>query len=470
MKRFELFFAFILLPLDAAMIVLSFVLAYYFRANLDLSQDFLNIKIMEYLKYAIIILPFWITLLALNGLYQIKTPLGILRRFARIFIASSTAMLLLTVTIFFARSLFFSRLVLIFTWFSSILFLYVGRSVILSIKKLLNHYGFGLRRILIVGSNKTSGKIIELYLNNPALGYKVAGLVGPEKQSQVKLLGSLSQAEEIIKKSTVNEVLLTDISIPRKELLLIMQACYDKNILFKYVPDLYSMMTANFVPGLIGSMPVMEMRATQLDGWGRIIKRIIDVIFSLLLILFFSPFLVLIALLVKLSSPGPIFFKHDRVGRNGKIFKFYKFRSMYTEKCDWEQKGLWTTANDEKTRITPWGKILRKTNLDELPQLFSILKGDMSFVGPRPEQPKLVDKFEKEIPDYFLRHRVKVGLTSWASVNGLKGDTSIEERVKYDIYYIENWSLWFDLKILLKTVWLVFYEAIAGKYEYRSRP
>lgn len=179
--------------------------------------------------------------------------------------------------------------------------------------------------------------------------------------------------------------------------------------------------------------------------------------------------MILIVIVQKLMSKGPILYSQNRVGRDGNIFRFYKFRSMYVDKCDYSKEGKnWTTKKDDTTRVTPIGKLLRKSNLDELPQLFNIVNGDMSMVGPRPELPKWVEKFGKQYPDYFKRHRVKSGLTGWAAVNGLKGDTSISERARYDIFYIENWSLLFDIKIIIRTVWLVLYELIVGKYEYRS--
>jgi lipopolysaccharide/colanic/teichoic acid biosynthesis glycosyltransferase len=192
-------------------------------------------------------------------------------------------------------------------------------------------------------------------------------------------------------------------------------------------------------------------------------------IFSAIALLVLSPLFIVVATVQKLTSKGPIFYGHKRVGRDGAIFTIYKFRSMYLDKCDFTAGSKWTTKEDEKSRITPFGKFLRKSNIDELPQFWNILIGNMSVVGPRPEQPKFVEKFNKEIPDYFKRHRVKSGLTGWAQVNGLKGDTSIAERVRYDTFYIENWSLWFDFKIIIKTIWLVLYEIFIGKYEYSAR-
>jgi exopolysaccharide biosynthesis polyprenyl glycosylphosphotransferase len=190
-----------------------------------------------------------------------------------------------------------------------------------------------------------------------------------------------------------------------------------------------------------------------------------DFILALTLLTVLSPLFLLIAIIQKATTKGPVLYSHERIGRDKKRFILYKFRSMF-HLSETKENRYWTEEND--SRITPFGNILRKTNLDELPQLYNILKGDMSFVGPRPEQPKFVEEFSKEIPNYPNRHRVKSGLTGWAQVNGLKGDTSISERVRYDIYYVENWSIWLDLKIIALTVWILFYELVKGKYEYST--
>lgn len=241
--------------------------------------------------------------------------------------------------------------------------------------------------------------------------------------------------------------------------------CADINISIKYAPILAPGIAIKAHPFQLGPIQMLEVKTTPMDGWGRIIKRFLDIIFSLLLLILFLPVFLVISVIQKITSPGPILYSHQRVGRDGRKFILYKFRSMYHMSEKLENK-YWTEKQDN--RITPFGNILRKSNLDELPQLYNILCGDMSFVGPRPEQPKFVEEFSKEIPNYPNRHRVKSGLTGWAQVNGLKGDTSISERVRYDIFYVENWSIGLDIKIIFMTIWMVIYELIKGKYEYSS--
>jgi exopolysaccharide biosynthesis polyprenyl glycosylphosphotransferase len=473
MKKLQLIFSFILLPLDILMVLLAFVAAFYLRERLEITPLVGDFGLRDYMKLAIYLIPAWVLFFSTNNLYSVKRQLsGVLAEFYRIFIASSTSILILIVVIFLTHSLFFSRIILVFTWLCAILFVFAGRLIWRAIQDRMFRKGIGLRNILAVGNSAGIEAIAREISQKYGLGYKLIGIVtdSEESKSELKYLGKMSELNAIVKKYKIDDVILSESSMPKRKIAEILEICDENSVTLKYLPDIYSLMTYNFYPSLIGTIPVMEAKTMPLDGWGRIIKRLIDIIFSLLAIVILSPILLLIALLIKLTSKGPVLFIHRRVGRDEKEFKFYKFRSMYCDKCDWGETGVWTTANDEKTRITAFGKFIRKTNLDELPQLFNILKGDMSFVGPRPELPKLVEKFEGEIPEYFRRHRVKTGLTGWAQVNGLKGDSSIEDRVKYDIYYIENWSLWFDLKIIIKTVGMVLYEVFNGKFEYSTGP
>ena len=471
MKRSELFFTFILLPIDIAMFVFSFVLAYYFRSHLE-APFLTDASLNTYIQYSLFLIPALILFFSLNGLYNRRNYTGYWSEFYKVGVSVSTTIFILIVVIFLSKSLFFSRLILVFTWVLALIMISFGRVMLRAIERYFLRYGIGVRNVLLIGNNDFSEKIASELKKQVNSSYKLIGVVTTEAESvsSLKVLGDIDNILVLLKKYNIDEVVLTDKSISSHKLMELIQTCEDNKIDFKYVPDLFGMMTSSFRPSLIGSTSVMELKTIPLDGWGRIIKRIFDIIFASILLIIVSPVLLIIAVLVKLSSPGPVFYRHERIGRDEKNFTFYKFRSMYLDKCDYDGGVKWTTKEDEKTRITPIGLIIRKTNLDELPQLWNILVGNMSFVGPRPELPKLVEKFEKEIPDYFRRHKVKSGLTGWAQVNGLKGDTSIKERVRYDIYYIENWSLLFDFKILLKTIGLIVYETLRGKYEYRTRP
>lgn len=470
MKKINLFFAFILLPVDIAAIIAAFVLAYYFRMDLGVVPAFNDIGLREYLRYSIYLMPIWILLLALNKLYYVKSAANFWNEVYRIFSASSTAMLFLIVEIFATKSDFFSRLILVFTWVISVITISLGRLVIKLIRRYFFRYGVGRLNILLIGDNSTTESVIYHLANSSNSAYKVSGILtsdGEPSKYGLRVLGTYSELETKLKSFKIDEVILTDIDISKSKLMTIIQTCTDMGITFKYIPDTFSLMSLNVSPTLIGTMPVMELKSVAIEGWGRIAKRIFDLIFSLLLLILLSPLFLVIAILVKITSSGPVIYNQERIGRDEEKFYCHKFRSMVVGA---NKKQDWTTEDKSEELITPIGKFLRKTNLDEIPQFWDIFVGKMSFVGPRPEQPKYVEKFEHEIPEYFRRHRVKAGLTGWAQVNGLKGDTSISERVRYDMYYIENWTLWFDFKIIIKTIWLLLYEVVRGKYEYSTSP
>ena len=473
MKKIDLFFAFVLLPVDVAMIVVAFILAYYLRIDLESVPALSDIGLNAYLHYCLYLLPFWLALNAIGGLYNIKANRGLFSEVYRIINAASTSMIFLIVAIFLTKTEFFSRLILAFTWGISILTLIFGRLVIKLIQRNLLNYGIGRSNVVLIGDNSISESVVSHLSSYNNKAYKILGVLNSEADNSkfgLKILGAIDELEDKIRQYKIDEVVLTDPNLSKTRIMKLIQICADNKVVFKYIPDTFSLMTLNVSSETIGSMPVMQLKSIPLDGWGRIVKRVVDAIWASIAFIVALPFMIVVALLVKLTSKGPILYAHERVGRDEKIFKFYKFRSMYLEKCDFKGGVQWTKKEDEETRITPVGKFIRKTNLDELPQLWNIVKGDMSLVGPRPELPKHVERFENEIPDYFRRHKVKVGLTGWAQVNGLKGDTSIKERVRYDIYYIENWSLWFDFKIIIKTIGLIIDEIFAGKSEYRSRP
>lgn len=460
MKKSELYILFLKLPIDIAMIVASFVIAYFFRLNLELAPMFsADFSVFDYLLYGLYILPVWILVFALGGLYSGDDG-GAFKTFSKIIAYNSTAILFLSSIIFFTKNEFFSRLVLIFIWAISIILVTFGRVLIKSFRDYLYKKGIGVSRVLIVGKGEIASFLSREIRSNISFGKRVVKKISPDVLGDIALLVRDKNIDElIIAGSNLSDELLTDI----------LNISRDNKIKLLVVPSILAFSPLGFSELSIGSTPTLEIQTNPLEGWGRIIKRIFDFIFSIFLILVLAPLFLLLAIIQKITSKGPIFFSHERVGRDGKTFPIYKFRSMYIDKCDFSKEGKkWTTKKDNTERITPFGRFLRKTNLDELPQLVNIFLGQMSFVGPRPELPKFVEEFKRSIPNYYKRHRVKSGLTGWAQVNGLKGDTSIKERVRYDMYYIENWSLWFDLKIILLTISLVLHEAFAGKKEYSS--
>lgn len=467
MKRSELFFSFLLLPVDAAAIIFAFLSAYGVRIKLDLIPAFTDVKLSEYLIYGIYLLPVWLLFFAFAGLYNIDRQKSYPNKFYKIFISSSAAILLLIVFIFLSKTSFFSRLILVYTWILSIFFVFVGRVIIEEIRKFLFRYNIGLIRVVCVGANEITQKIVALSNRNQSLGFKVIGVInGEQKHADFKILGQVSELLAVIEKYRPDEVILTDMSLPEEEINKIILNCADNNVVFRFIPNTLFLITSHVSTRHFAGLPMMEVKSTPLDGWGRIAKRVLDVILSAVALIISSPIFLIMSVIIPLTSPGPMLYAHDRIGRDGRKFRLYKFRSMYHQ-AENKQKRYWTEKNDD--RITPVGRFIRTTNIDEFPQFINVFKGDMSMVGPRPEQPTFVEKFQKEIPEYFRRHRVRSGMTGWAQVNGLKGDTSIRERVRYDIFYIENWNIWFDIKILLLTMILLIKEFFGGKYEYRHR-
>jgi exopolysaccharide biosynthesis polyprenyl glycosylphosphotransferase len=461
---------FLLLPVDIVMIVASFVAAYYLRMHLQGAQALpWPVSLPDHFRYAFYLLPAWIAVLALNSMYDPASSRGFLGGIRGLFFSNCVMMLVLSIVGYAARDRFFSGSMILVTLFVSLLLMALGRMGLAGGQRYLFGFGMGRRNVLLIGSGAATGYVAQQLKGD--LGLRVVGALGagPKAGYQLAYLGDLSQLDDAITRHLVDEVVIADKDLPEAGMARIIRICSDRSLAVDFVPAELCSVSARVKAEMIGAMPILRVQTIPLDGWGRILKRLFDFGFALISLVVLSPLLLLIAVLEKVTSCGPVFYAQERIGRDGRRFKVYKFRSMYTEHCDYASGGSnWTTAADAQTKITPFGAFLRKTNLDEIPQLWNILIGNMSLVGPRPEQPKFVQQFQQEIPDYYRRHRVKSGLTGWAQVNGLKGDTSIPERVKYDVYYIENWSLWLDLRIILLTFGVMARELFGGKVEYQA--
>jgi len=355
---------------------------------------------------------------------------------------------------FFHRRFFIYSIVV-----QSVVFLYYQYTLI-RIYALLHNKGYNIKHIMIAGVNENSVKLSDVITQNPLWGYNVVGYLdrGPEnavKYGIEKLYcGGFENIEKMYFDKKFDRIICCLPTKDYDETQKIIRICEKNNIDIHIVPDIFYFITSNSSINNMEGIPVISLYDPPLAGMGGFMKRAMDLILSFLGLIVLSPLLLLLAALVKWGSKGPIFYSQERVGLDNRPFMMYKFRSMYTD-SEFQSGPKWADKNDP--RCTRIGAILRKTSLDELPQLFNVLKGDMSLVGPRPERPFFVQKFKEEIKDYMKRHRVKAGITGWAQVNGLRGSsTSLEQRIQYDLYYIENWSLWFDVKILFKTVMVVW--------------
>jgi putative colanic acid biosynthesis UDP-glucose lipid carrier transferase len=322
----------------------------------------------------------------------------------------------------------------------------------------LRSHGFNQRHIVIVGSNNLGGEVVRRLVGSPWMGLQVeiffcTDAHMPEmKAYRVPVVGGTAAIAEYVENKRIDQVW---IALPFKDEDTVKSLLHElrhSTVDIRYVPDLFGFRMMNYSLSEVAGLPVMDMSVSPMEGTNRIFKALEDRALSLLILLLISPLMIFIAIGVKLSSPGPVFYRQERVGWNGKIFMMFKFRSMPENV---EGAGVqWGGAKNKP--VTPFGAFLRKSSLDELPQFINVLKGDMSIVGPRPERPMFVEKFKDEIPDYMKKHLVKAGITGWAQINGWRGDTDLAKRIEHDLYYIENWSVWFDLRIILLTVYRGF--------------
>ncbi len=344
----------------------------------------------------------------------------------------------------------YPRVMVIYAWVFTSVLVIVLRSLQARAQRAFQARGYGRTRLLVVGSGDPIDLVLQRVRSNPRLGYDLVGVVGCKGDCppNVRMLGDLEHLAGVVERETVDEVILALPDATDEEIVDVISRCDRSTISIKVVPDMLQLMAGQMSIGELGGLPLLNVRDVALRGWRLSLKRAVDVVISAVALVLISPVLLFIALLIKRDSPGPVFFVQTRMGLDGRSFPMIKFRSMRNNA---EAMGTWTVKDDP--RRTRLGKLLRRTNIDELPQFINVLLGDMSVVGPRPEQPYYVEEFRKQIPRYMERHREKAGITGWAQVNGLRGDTSIEKRTKYDLWYVENWSVWLDIKIILRQLW-----------------
>ncbi len=314
-------------------------------------------------------------------------------------------------------------------------------------------HGYMQKNVLIIGGDRLAERVAEKVTSEPHLGYRLVGLLADyyhETMPRGLYLGKLSRLQKILTSNLVDEVLIALPLRRENEMVTAVEICESEGARFRIIPDFYRVIQSRAVLDYMGDMPLISIRTEPLISLkNRLMKRAFDIVFSAAVLVVLSPLFLVISLLIKTGSPGPVFFKQKRVSTNNKEFEMYKFRTMRVQETR-DSDTIWTTENDP--RVTPMGGFLRRSNLDELPQFWNVLIGNMSVVGPRPERKFFVEQFKADIPRYKVRHQVKSGISGWAQVNGLRGDTSISDRIAHDLYYIENWSLWVDLLIIWKTL------------------
>jgi exopolysaccharide biosynthesis polyprenyl glycosylphosphotransferase len=345
----------------------------------------------------------------------------------------------------------YPRQMVLYVWLFSVICVVLGRELHRLIAIRARVTGLARDRVLVVGSGDIARTIVHQIQANPALGYSIVGMVNGsegEKLAGVPLIGHAEDLPTLIDTYHVDEVIIALPEASHKELVQLIAWCQRGRVSIKIYPDLFAYMAGGMSVDELGGLPLLSVRDVALRGWKLSLKRAVDFIGASVGLIVLSPFMLLTAILIKLESPGPVFFCQERAGLDGRPFPIIKFRSM---RDDAEQNGPgWTTKGDP--RVTRIGRWIRAANWDEIPNLINVLLGQMSLVGPRPEQTYYVQKFREMIPRYMERHREKAGMAGWAQVNGLRGDTSIEERIKYDLWYVENWSVWLDIKIIIRTI------------------
>lgn len=440
---------------DGAMIVLSFLAAYSVRFFLVLPEGLGIPPLWGYLHALIGIVPVYLWLFRECRLYQ---PARHMRRIEEIFWvlkAVTYATVIFMAVTFFYREFSYSRVFLVFLWLFSCIFISGGRYLLIQWEYWRRVRRKDLIEVLVIGFTENARAFIRWARNNPHYGQvPVAVLAGNsvpvgQELEGVPVVGLTEQWEEFIQKLQPNQVVLLDPSLSRDVVSDMVAVCEDSLIEFKMGADIHGLIASNVGVEYISNIPLLGFKSLPLDDpWNRFTKRLFDLAIAGVMGLLFLPVGLIVALVILIEGKGPIFYAQERIGRDGKVFKLLKFRTMQVD-AERETGPVWAKADD--ARRTRSGEFLRRWNLDEFPQLINVLRGQMSLVGPRPERPHFVDKFRESVPRYMVRHKIKAGLTGWAQVHGLRGNTSIEERIKYDLYYMENWSLLLDVEILVMT-------------------
>lgn len=444
----------LLILLDTVMLATAFVLAYSLRLTGQEQQDLSGLA--RYLGFLGVQVGITLFVFFFSRLYHVVREMSRFDLFASIGGGVSIGVLLAVGVsqLLFRGSAFevdLPRLMLVYIWILDIVLVTLGRLAHQVISTSLYRRGIGSQRVLILGTGEVGQMICQKIQGSPQLGYKVVGFADGAADGApilgVPTVGSYEDLPALIERHKVDEVVIALTETSRGDIIRLISMCDRGSVGIKIFPDLFQLITAEVTVGDLAGLPLLTVRDIALRGWKLSLKRAMDVMGSAAALVMVSPCMVATALAIWLESPGPVFYVQERMGMDAKPFGILKFRSM---RLDAEANGPgWTVENDP--RVTRVGRIIRRFSIDEFPQFINVLLGDMSLVGPRPERPVYVEQFRQQIPRYMERHREKAGLTGWAQINGLRGDTSIAERTKYDLWYVEHWSFWLDIKILLRT-------------------
>ncbi len=459
------YYSLVLVCADLAMVAVAYMVAYYVRFRSGWIPVVQTQPLGPYLALMLLQASLTPPIFATQRLYRARRSISWTDEISAIFASVSMVTVLVTaLTSLAMRDFDFSRPLLAMTWLLAIVFVLVMRFVAHNAYSLLRSLGIGEDRLLVVGTGDTARLVLEKMRSSATLGCRPIGVLSDTEVgghfAGVPVLGAVSELGEVIRSYAVDEVIIAITTLSSAQLLALIDQCHGARVSIKVFPDMFQLMASAVNIGELNGLPLLTVRDVALRGWNLVIKRAMDLAVSMGLLVVLSPLMMLIALLVKATSPkGPVFFTQERVGLDNRPFQTLKFRTMHPD-AERDTGPVWARAGDSRT--TPIGRFLRRFSLDELPQLVNVIIGEMSLVGPRPERPYFVEQFQARIPRYLERHNEKAGLTGWAQVNGLRGNTSIEERTAYDLWYVENWTVWLDIKILLRT----FLVALRGDNAY----
>ncbi len=447
--------------MDALVIFGTYWFAWYlrYRSPVFSVNSVEAVSFSEYMTALFFIIPLIIIMYWAVGLYRSNRMRGRRSEISNVFLVNILGYLLVILALFMTRRMHWSRSMLAAFFALNAFTDSLIRLLIREVIKKLRRDGRFVRNILLVGYSRAAEEYIDRVKANPQWGLNIRGILDDRVEAgteykKIKVLGRIDNLMIILPENHLDEIAITLGLSEYYRLETIVTLCEKSGVHTKFIPDYNNIIpTKPYTEDILG-LPVINIRYVPLTNtFYAAIKRLMDIVGSLLCIVLFSPVMIVFGALVKITSPGPLIYRQERVGLRNKPFMMYKFRSMVVQEESSEKK-KWTVRDDP--RVTAIGRFMRKTSIDELPQLFNVLKGDMSLVGPRPERPYFVEKFQEEIPRYMIKHQVRPGMTGWAQIHGYRGDTSIRKRIDYDLYYIENWTIGLDIKILFLTVFRGF--------------
>ncbi len=456
LSRYSEVFRSLLLVSDLSLVAASWMAAYYVRFHGSIEAPLGVPGVRPYAELLVVILPLWLLFFRSRGLYRPWRSRSLPREIGAVIAANAMGVIALIAISFFLRSYFYSRGVLLFFFSFSTVSVIASRMLLRGGLRTARRRGYNLRHVLVVGTGELAASVVERLQAHPEAGLRVIGALGEDAAAchrtvrGVPVIGTFHELKPLIAERRPDLVLIALPTADVQYLEKLMAALDDEVVNIRIVPDLPAMMTLRSQVEELDGLPMIGLREGPLAGWAAVQKRLFDVVLCSLALLVAGPLMGAIAFAIRLTSGSPLLFRQERMGLDGRVFQMLKFRTM-TANAELSTGPVWTAPDDP--RRTRLGVFLRRMSLDELPQLWNVLRGEMSLVGPRPERPVFIEQFRREIPGYMLRHKIKAGLTGWAQVNGWRGNTSLHERVEHDLYYIQHWSLTLDVRILLLTLW-----------------